>query len=1022
MITPIPRRTFALALALVAACGLGCGEPIEEKIALRPGLSLTRTMAEGRPHAFRFRMEADQWLELSIEQHGVDVEVFLFAPTGESIFEIDSPTGARGAEAVQIASSEAGSYRLVIEPLDDAEGAFTLDIQSLRSASGRDRAQAGAVAGVAKGDRRRLGGDFPAAAEAYRQAVPWLEASGDESELARVRWRLGQVLAELGELQKAETALGLAAADFRTLGDPLGEARALNDLGTTHRDLGALERAWQAHQRSRSLYQQLEIETGEATALNDLGLVAEARGDLRTAAVLYTEALTIWRRSDRPIAEAATLQNLGSLYGLIGREEEALEFLEEALRVVSATGNTRRRISALIAVGWGEYLAAHPEQALVYYREAIALAREISDSPREGAALDRQGTALRALGLLEEAKASYDQALRISQVSGGRLSGSHTLANLGWLALESGDLSAAVQTLEQAKASLAELGDPNAEIYVLVGLARAERRRGESGRARAYLEQAVELVESLRTQVAGGLSRSHFLAARYDVFEELATLWMDFDRREPGRGHYLRALEVAERGRARSLLESLPFSEVAQEDTSRRTESRRRALDEIRALEGRRLALLNESPGDPLIEDLERRLRLRWLEVERLETLPEWSAGEAETPLSAGEIQSLADEETLLILYLLAEPESFAWTIDPRGIEVHRLPGREQMERRSRQAAALLRQKDLDPLAAQESEVLADLSRIVLAPLEPRLRGWKRLAILPDGALHLVPFGALPMVDSEGEPGAEPLLVHHELTTLASVTVLARQRRSLAGRKLAPGAVAVVADPVFSARDRRLAANSSMEPAPLPVDLRRTLDELDLGSLERLPETASEAAAILALAGLAQSLDARDFEANRQLVESGALSEYRIVHFATHGLLHPVHPGLSGLVLSLFDPSGQPADGFLRSHEIATLDLPAELVVLSACQTGLGREVRGEGLVGLPQAFFRAGARRVIVSSWNVDDGATSELMAYFYRHLLSDGLPPAAALRRAQLTLREEPGRQSPYYWAAFSLHGDWQ
>jgi CHAT domain-containing protein len=154
---------------------------------------------------------------------------------------------------------------------------------------------------------------------------------------------------------------------------------------------------------------------------------------------------------------------------------------------------------------------------------------------------------------------------------------------------------------------------------------------------------------------------------------------------------------------------------------------------------------------------------------------------------------------------------------------------------------------------------------------------------------------------------------------------------------------------------------------------------------------------------------------------SGALRRYRILHFATHGLLDPVLPERSGLVLSLFDENGRRRDGFLSAPEVAALDLPAELAVLSACHTALGREVRGEGLVGLTQAFFRAGVRGVVVGYWNVDDRATAALMARFYRNLFEEGQPPAAALRNAQLAIRGEENWRSPYYWAGFSFHGDW-
>jgi CHAT domain-containing protein len=165
-----------------------------------------------------------------------------------------------------------------------------------------------------------------------------------------------------------------------------------------------------------------------------------------------------------------------------------------------------------------------------------------------------------------------------------------------------------------------------------------------------------------------------------------------------------------------------------------------------------------------------------------------------------------------------------------------------------------------------------------------------------------------------------------------------------------------------------------------------------------------------------------DFAASKPAATSGTLSQYRMVHLATHGLLDSEHPELSGVVLSMVDEKGTTVDGFLRLEDIYNLNLPADLVVLSACQTGLGKEMRGEGLIGLTRGFMYAGAPRVVVSLWSVDDRATAELMKRFYRAMLVDKLRPAAALRSAQMELRNESQWSPPYYWAGFVLQGEWK
>jgi CHAT domain-containing protein len=192
-------------------------------------------------------------------------------------------------------------------------------------------------------------------------------------------------------------------------------------------------------------------------------------------------------------------------------------------------------------------------------------------------------------------------------------------------------------------------------------------------------------------------------------------------------------------------------------------------------------------------------------------------------------------------------------------------------------------------------------------------------------------------------------------------------------------------------------------------------------TFRRLPSSAREARAIAALVPADQRLLALGFDASRARALSPELAQYRDLHFATHGVLDSRRPELSKLVLSLYDEKGRAEDGFLRLNDIYNLRLDADLVVLSACRTALGQEIRGEGLVGLTRGFMYAGAARVLASLWSVEDRATADLMATFYRNRLRQQLPPATALRRAQLEIARQPGRKSPYYWAGFSLQGEW-
>lgn len=283
------------------------------------------------------------------------------------------------------------------------------------------------------------------------------------------------------------------------------------------------------------------------------------------------------------------------------------------------------------------------------------------------------------------------------------------------------------------------------------------------------------------------------------------------------------------------------------------------------------------------------------------------------------------------------------------------------------------------------------------------------------------------------------MIVNHEIISLPSASALAIQRAELAGRQPAPKLLAVIADPVFDRSDARFKtparnAGDKAQPQTIAFNDARSIEHLAEKSddksgtttrrlvIPRLPFTRQEANQLIALAPQTSSFRAIDFQASRENVINGQLSQYRYVHFATHGLLDTERPKLSSLVLSMVDEQGKPQDGFLRLHDIYNLKLPAELVVLSACQTGLGKEIKGEGLDGVMRGFMYAGAARVVVSLWNVNDRATSDLMTKFYEKMLKQGERPAAALRAAQVEMWRQKRWQSPYYWAAFTFQGEWK
>ncbi|MFY9551561.1 MAG: CHAT domain-containing protein, partial [Thermoanaerobaculia bacterium] len=392
-------------------------------------------------------------------------------------------------------------------------------------------------------------------------------------------------------------------------------------------------------------------------------------------------------------------------------------------------------------------------------------------------------------------------------------------------------------------------------------------------------------------------------------------------------------------------------------------------------------------------------------------------------PLTLKEIQGqLLDANTVLVEYALGEERSFVWAVTPTSLASHELPRRSVVEAAARRLyEAWSTGSGVD--AAESRQRALILSRMLLGPVAGHLAG-RRLLVVAEGALQYVPFAALP----SPLPGfaARPLAMDHEVVSLPSASTLAVLRREASGRPAPELVVAVLGDPVFDASDPRVNGTArpsaaSRRPDPRSDALTRSMQESGFSRLERLSASRREAEEIGALAGPGMGLTALDFRASRRTALSSEVGKAHIIHFATHGLLDSLHPEFSGIVLSLVDEQGRPQDGFLQTRDIYRMKLSADLVVLSACQTALGKDVRGEGLAGLSRGFMYAGAPRVVASLWRVPDRATAELMKRFYDGMLVRGLRPAAALRGAQMAIRSERRWSSPHYWAAFTLQGDW-
>jgi CHAT domain-containing protein/tetratricopeptide (TPR) repeat protein len=870
-------------------------------------------------------------------------------------------------------------------------------------------------------------GDRGKAIEYYDRALPLMREAKDRGGEGAVLSNLGTCHAGTGELRKAVDDFTGAVAAFEATQDRWRLSTALSNLGVVYGDLGEYPKALETHLRSLALKREVGDRSGEAVTQNNIGSVYSNLADFQKALDAYRAALEIHRSLGREWNAAINLHNIAWVHATLGDRERARGLYEEALDMLRKVKDQASMANTLnsLAGTWAD-LGGY-EKAIAYYNEALALRKTTEDRGAEATSRRGLGAAYGKIGEVGKAREQFDAALAILRHTGNRRRLAVTLASAGAFELRQRDYSRALTLLEESLAIYRVIRDGHGEAEALAELARLERDRGDVARAHHRAGEALAALESVRRTVASPNLRAQFFALSRSVQEMDIALLMRMHAERPGQGFGEAALVASECSRARSLLEILGESagEIRRGVDPALT-ARERELEQLTyAKAEQQTRLLNGKSAAPdAAARVARELNSLTVELDDVrsrirQASPRYVAAAQPEPLGLKQIQQqVLDAETTLLEYSLGADKSFLWAVTPTTMEVFELPGKGEIEPAAKHVYELLtarntHQANKTPEARsarirraddEYSAAAANVSRMLLGPVASLIKG-KRLLIVADGALQYLPFSALP----DPVDAAVPLIVNHEIAAAPSASVLAAVRRESAGRKTADKAIAIVADPVFSATDARVASGTRGAQD----------DSLDF---VRLRFSRSEADEIARLAPADATLKALDFDASRDKVLTSDLGRYRIVHFATHAVLNNQHPELSGVVLSRVDRTGRPQNGFLRLYDIYNLQLSSDLVVLSACETALGGEIQGEGLIGLTRAFLYAGAPRVVASLWQVDDRAAAEIMRRFYTAMLKGGERPAAALRSAQTELWKAKGWAIPYYWAAFTFEGEWQ
>jgi len=892
-------------------------------------------------------------------------------------------------------------------------------------------------------------GEKRKALDFYNQALPLLRAVRERGVEATTLNAIGQVYQDLGEKRKALDFYNQALSLRRAVRDRNGEAITLNNIGVVYSDLGEMQKALDAYNQSLPLRRDPR---GRAITLNNIGRAYDLLGAPQESLNNYNQSLQLARSVADKRSEAETLSYLGLAYWSLSDYQRALNAFNQALPLWREANNKFGEAATFNNLGLVYDALGERQKAIEAYNQALPLVRTTGARQDEAKTLNNIGSAYDALGDKQSALQHHDQALKLSRDVGDRLREAKVRYGIARVESQRNNLKQARNQIEQTIKIVESLRSK---------LASQELRAAYRASTQRYYELYIDVLMRLGKRAP----RSNLAAEALKVSEQARARSLIELLTEAG-------ADIRQGVDARLVERERELQEQINDKTT----------EQIRLLMGKNTA----SQVAALAQEIERSAaELRDAQAQIRQTSPRYAALTQPQPLAAREIQrKLLDANTMLLEYALGEERSYLWAVTRNSLLSFTLPKREEIESKARRYYELIlapgrsvrnesnqkRQTRIANADAESRQIAASLSRMLLGPVAVQL-GAKRLIIVADGALQYVPFAALPSPEkeeqkdggTEGQRDGEtrkdslrpsvspslrlsvsktPLIVRHEIVNLPSASTLDVLRHEMTGRSKADKTVSVIADPVFEAEDKRVKPDeikadktgekktgaSGAEPSRILLvksakDSGASGDEF---SIPRLPNTRREAEAILSLdpsnaAGAGKSVF--DFAANRAAATDAELGQYRIIHLATHGFLNSLNPELSGLALSLVDEKGAPQNGFLLAPEIYNLKLPAtDLVVLSACQTGLGKEVRGEGVIGLTRGFMYAGAPRVVVSLWNVSDFATADLMKSFYQGMLTKGMRPAAALRAAQIEMLRRRQWRAPYYWAAFGLQGEWR
>jgi CHAT domain-containing protein len=1073
------NRTFTL----VACAFMSAALPAAEVSLSAPGTQ-TATVAVGKNDRYRIVASAGKALELSVQQLDGSVELHLsnigetadaspksarFNDAGRmSRLRMILIADTRSNWQIEISSrskTRPASYKIEVNgahPITQRDRDLVAtqtalnDAETLRRSagsleSGNARANPDTVAAqyqaaldaatkardtclqlMAQAGRARFQfalGKYEDARDAAKSALEFScgTASDDLSaaaERAVAERTLASAIGYLGDFPQSTSVAERALALYRQTGDRNFQAMQRANLSANYRAMGATQKALEYAQAALHLAEEIGDDKRAVFARESIAAIHLQRGELGQALVAYRQTLEKVAATPYPLIEAMSRNDMGLLYDQLGESEAATSAYAKAEALWSANGDQSGLAETLLNEGELALNIGHLDQAQKAFQRALDYDQAHGLQREQAHALSGLGRCALARGRYDEANRQLMAALDLAHRIGSVVHEASAYLSLGDLESQRNRTDEALRYYDQALAIAEKTNDAATKVAALGSQARVRLQMKDAEGARPLLEKAIALIEDERTQIDAPQLRTAFFASRRAYFDLYIDTLMKHIRGKDGDAMTRAAIEAAERARAMQFREQLsernigvePKADAALLSAERNAEDdlhqaawRQNQLSATASDDDRRSVQTQVDTASRNLDDARGRIRA---------ADPHYAQIVHPAPPNLQVAQKmLANDDVEVLEYWLGPEASYLWTIDAGDVREYVLPSRATLDRASDALlASVIAQGNIasnvgfETRSAQNNAAwhkqADELAKLVFAPVLAHTRK-RHFVVIGDGELQRVPFA---LFDAKNE---------YDFVYLPSLATLAQLRlRAPSETK----SIAIIADPVLQASDPRIATHADAK-SPAPNDVLNSAgSDVGIGAFVRLAHAQEEASAIASLLRPSDVWIASGFDANRQKINAVDWTRYGIAHFATHALIDLRHPELSGVVLSLFDSDGKDVDGFLRSTDIFRLRMPVDLVVLSVCDST--REIgRGaEGIFGLSRAFFYAGARKLLVSLWSVDDRASAQLMTAFYRHLLAQHELPSVALASAQAEMRKDVRWENPYYWAGFAIQGDWR